>query len=142
MTFKSRRDTFFQFFTFGFCAFCIGLIVVRIYAEGKYEFMWTDILLILVTGLLLWLFFGTEYELTQSELTYKNGPFRGKIKLEKIHEITKGETMWSGMKPATARNGLVIKYGKYDEVYISPNTNDTFISKILELKTDIKITGS
>ncbi|WP_052158386.1 PH domain-containing protein [Lacinutrix jangbogonensis] len=84
------------------------------------------------------MFFGTEYEITQSELKYKSGPFHGKIELEQIREIIKGKTMWSGMKPATAKNGLIIKYGKYDEIYISPITNDTFVRKILELNNDIK----
>lgn len=116
------------------------MIFVRVYFEGKYEFIWTDILLLLVTGLLLWLFFGTEYELTQSEFKYKSGPFSGKIELEDIREIIKGKTMCSAMKPATAKNGLTIKYGKYDEIYISPNTNNTFVSEILKLKSDIIIT--
>ncbi|WP_316930945.1 PH domain-containing protein [Lacinutrix jangbogonensis] len=140
MKFKSRKDIFFRVFIYGFCVFFIGIIFVRIFFEGKYEFIWTDILLLLVTGLLLWLFFGTEYEITQSELKYKSGPFHGKIELEQIREIIKGKTMWSGMKPATAKNGLIIKYGKYDEIYISPITNDTFVRKILELNNDIKIT--
>jgi len=140
MKFKSRKDIFFRIFTLVFCGFFFGIIFVRIFFEGKYEFMWIDILLLLVGGLLLWLYFGTEYELTQSELKYKSGPLRGKIALEKISEIIKGKTMWTGIKPATAKNGLIIKYGKYNEIYISPNTNDTFVSKILELKNDIKIT--
>jgi len=142
MKFKSRKDIFFRIFTLVFCGFFFGIIFVRIFFEGKYEFMWIDILLLLVGGLLLWLYFGTEYELTQSELKYKSGPLRGKIALEKISEIIKGKTMWSGIKPATAKNGLIIKYGKYNEIYISPNTNDTFVSKILELKNDIKITAN
>lgn len=104
--------------------------------------MWTDILLLSVDGLLIWIYFGTNYELTQSELKYNSGPMRGKISLEKINEIVKGKTMWSGIKPATAKNGLIIKYGKYDEIYISPKTNDMFINKILELKNDIKITAN
>ena len=139
MKFKSRKDLFFRIFTLAFCGLFSGIILVRIFVNYKYEFMWTDILLLLVGGLLLWLYFETEYELTKLELKYKSGPFRGKIELEQIREIIKGKTMWSGMKPATAKNGLIIKYGKYDEIYISPKTNDTFISKILELNNNIKI---
>ncbi len=142
MKFNSRKDIFFKVFTFGFNALFIGIIFFRVYYDGagKYEFTWSDLLLLLVGGLLFWLYFGTEYELNKSELKYKSGPLRGKIKLEKINEIIKGKSLWSGIKPATARNGLIIKYGKYDEIYISPKSNDTFVDKILELKKDIKIT--
>ncbi len=96
--------------------------------------------MLLVIGFFMWLNFGTEYELTQTELKYKSGPIRGKIEIERINKIIKGKNLWSGLKPATARNGLIIKYGKYDEIYISPKTNDTFIDKILELNKNIKIT--
>tara|TARA_R110000850_G_scaffold215188_3_gene340952 strand:- start:211 stop:507 length:297 start_codon:yes stop_codon:yes gene_type:complete len=94
-----------------------------------------------VAGFLIWLGLGTNYELTQTELKYKRGPIRGKIQIDKIHEIIMGKTLWSGLKPATARNGLIIKYEKYNEIYISPKTNDSFVKKILELNGKIKITN-
>lgn len=142
MKFKSRKDKLFQILTFGFSALFCGIILIRIISNGTidFEFLWTDILMLLVVGLILWLNFGTEYELTQTELKYKSGPIRGKIEIERIKEIIKGKSLWSGLKPATARNGLIIKYDKYEEIYISPETNDTFVNKILELNKNIKIT--
>lgn len=101
--------------------------------------LWIDILLTLTLFLLFWIYFGTNYELTQTELKYKSGPIRGKIKISEIQEITKGKNLWSGLKPATARSGLIIKYTKYDQLYISPKTNETFIKQILELNSKIKI---
>jgi len=141
MKFKSRKDVLFQVFTFGFSGLFIGLILFRIYSSGEvnYEFVWTDVLILLTVGLLLWLNFGTEYELSQTELKYKSGPIQGEIEIERIKEIIKGKNKWCGLKPATARNGLIIKYDKYEEIYISPETNDTFIEKILELNKNIKI---
>lgn len=138
--FKSRKDILFQLLTFGFSGL---LIFFRVFSNGidNYQFMWPDILILLVIGLLLWVYFGTAYELTETEFEYKSGPFRGKIKLERIKEITKNKTLWAGLKPATARNGLIIKYDRYEEIYISPETNDTFVAKILELNEKIKITG-
>ncbi len=56
-------------------------------------------------------------------------------------EVIKGKTLWVGLKPATARKGLIIKYGKFDEIYISPQTNDEFINRLLELNDAIKITS-
>lgn len=93
----------------------------------------------IANALLLWIYFDTGYELTQSELKYKSGPLRGSIEIKKIHEIVKGKTLWAGIKPAMARNGLIIKHGKYDEIYISPDSNDAFINEILKLNKNIII---
>jgi hypothetical protein len=142
MKFKSRKDILFQLLGFSIIGFFIGIILFRIFSDGieNYNFMWTDIFMLAVAGCLIWLGLGTNYELTQTELKYKSGPIRGKIEIDKIHEIIKGKTLWSGLKPATARNGLIIKYEKYNEIYISPKTNDSFVKKILELNDKIKIT--
>jgi hypothetical protein len=142
MKFKSKKDILFQLLGFSIIGFFIGIILFRIFSDGieNYNFMWTDIFMWTVAGFLVWLGLGTNYELSQTELKYKSGPIRGKIEINKIHEIIKGKTLWSGLKPATARNGLIIKYEKYNEIYISPKTNDSFVKKILELNDKIKIT--
>ena len=142
MKFESRKDILFQILTFGVSGLMIAIILLRYFSgdTSKHDFIWAFILSMLVIVFLFWLYFGTEYELTQTELFYKSGPFRGKIEIANIKEIIKGKSMWVGLKPATARKGLIIKYNKYDEIYISPKTNETFIDKILELNKDIKIT--
>lgn len=142
MKFESRKDILFQILTFGLSGLILGFILFRSFSNGKlnYEFIWSDVAMLLLMGFLLWLNFGTQYEISQTELKYKNGPIRGKIELERIKEIVKGKSLWSGLKPATARNGLIIKYDKYEEIYISPKTNDTFVNKILEFNKNIKIT--
>ena len=105
------------------------------------EFININILL-LVCGFLLWLYYGTYYELTQTHLKYNCGPIKGNIEIKEIREIIKDKTLWVGLKPATARKGLIIKFGKYDEIYISPEKNDEFINHILELNDAIKIRTS
>jgi hypothetical protein len=92
-----------------------------------------------VSTLLFWIFFGTRYELDKKEIKYFCGPFKGKILISDIKEIKKNTTKWVGRKPATARKGLVIKYKKSNEIYISPDINDAFIKEILKLKANIKI---
>ncbi|MBQ0768242.1 MAG: PH domain-containing protein [Bizionia sp.] len=142
MKFKSKKDILFKVLGCLIIGFFIGIILFRIVSDGleNYSLMWTDILMLAVVAFLIWLGLGTNYELTQTELKYKSGPIRGRIEINKIHEIIKGKTLWSGLKPATARNGLIIKYEKYNEIYISPETNDCFVKKILELNDKIKIT--
>src|SRR5690606_20902493 len=102
---------------------------------------WGLSLIFLIIGLLLWLFFGTNYELKNDKFIYRSGPMSGKIDIKRIVEIEKGKTLWVGYRPATARKGLIIKYDKYNEIYISPETNAAFIEYLLAIKSDIKITG-
>ena len=142
MKFDSKKDILFRIVILGVNAFMIGITIVLIH-DGEME---KDQYLGLIytvpaIGLLFWLYFGTNYELTKENgLTYRSGPFKGKISLDRITEIVKGKTLWVGFKPATSRKGLIVKYDKYNEIYISPKTNESFIEKILELNGKIKIT--
>ena len=100
------------------------------------------ILLPLLSPLILifWIYFDTFYKIEKNELIYRSGFLRGKIEIPNIKEILKGKTMWSGIKPALAKNGLIIKFNKYDEIYIAPENNDELISDLIKLNSEIKIT--
>ena len=99
------------------------------------------ILLPLLSPLILifWIYFDTFYKIENNELIYRSGFLRGKIEILNIKEILKGKTMWSGIKPALAKNGLIIKFNKYDEIYIAPENNDELISDLIKLNSEIKI---
>ncbi|MDG1374171.1 MAG: PH domain-containing protein [Flavobacteriaceae bacterium] len=143
LKFKSKKDFLFQLIILGIVGFCMNIVVLEGMGSGldKWSFININILL-LVCGFLLWLYYGTYYELTQTHLKYNCGPIKGNIEIKEIREIIKDKTLWVGLKPATARKGLIIKFGKYDEVYISPEKNDEFINHILELNDAIKIRTS
>ena len=142
MKFKSRKDIFFKSLTVLMISFLLSMAFIEIYIVGLNEpiNVFTTIISLSAIGLFIWVYFSTEYELTQSELKYKSGPLSGEIKIERIREIIKGRTLWSNLKSATAKNGLIIKYEKYEQIYISPKTNESFIEKILEINENIKIT--
>ena len=90
---------------------------------------WTLIPIFTIVGFLLWIFYGTNYELTETKFIFKSGPIIRKIQIDRIKEIVVGKTLWIGNWPTTARNGLVLKYDKYGLVNISPKTNESFIKK-------------
>jgi hypothetical protein len=141
MKFESKKDILFNLVMIGTLGLLLWIMAVAltngVSGETKYvALFFTSCLTVLV----LWVYLGTSYSITQHALSYRSGPIRGKIEIEKIKEIIKGKTLWVGLKPATSSNGLIIKYGKYDEIYISPKTNELFIQKLLELKSDIKVT--
>jgi len=142
MKFKSRKDILFLAMIFVFTVMACGMFVYQFLFENtrNQNFIVGDVLLILIAGLLLWLNFGTAYELTPHYFKYRGGPLKGEIPLEKITEIVEGKSLWIGLRPATARKGLIIKYDIYNEIYISPLTNESFIKKILELDSQIKVT--
>ncbi|NHN24383.1 PH domain-containing protein [Flavobacterium jejuense] len=141
MQFKSKKDTLFSSIIFGTNLLLISIIIWKL-IQGKLTIDdYIPIFIItVVVSLLFWIYFGTNYELKNKTLIYKSGPIKGKIEIESIHEIIKNRTLWVGFKTATARNGLIIKYNKYDEMYISPKSNNQFIDSIKELNHTIKIT--
>ncbi len=142
MKFDSKKDTLFSMIILGLNAFLIGITIFGIVnGEIEKDEYWAVILILAVVGFLFWLYFGTSYELSKENgLIYRSGPLNGKISVERITEIVKGKTLWVGFRPATSRKGLIVKYDKYNEIYISPKTNEAFIEKILELNGQIKIT--
>ncbi|MEE4116676.1 MAG: PH domain-containing protein [Marinilabiliaceae bacterium] len=142
MKFGSKKDILISVLFAVINAFLIWILISGL-AAGKTERneYWALALVLAVVALLFWFYFGTSYRLSEEEgLVYRSGPFHGKISLHRITEIVEGKTPWVGFRPATSRRGLLIKYDKYNEIYISPKSNEDFITKILELKSEIKIT--
>jgi|TARA_R110000782_G_scaffold270486_1_gene372012 hypothetical protein len=137
MKFSSRKDILFTVLILGVSFLLIGLTFLQLY-QGK-EWHWANLLVFAVIFLLLWIYFDTSYLLTKEHLIYKSGPIRGKINIADIREVEANKTLYVGIKPALARKGLIIKYNQYDEIYLSPNTNESFIKKLLELNVGIKI---
>lgn len=138
--FSSRKDLFFTLAIFGTNIFMLSILGLGI-AKGNANthLYWVVPLVLVVVIALFWMFFGTRYELSSERLFYQCGPIKGTIALERIREIEKGRTLWVGFRPATSRKGLIIKFDKFNEIYISPQTNEAFIAKILELKPNISI---
>jgi len=143
MKFKSRRDRFFQFIVYGTCLFLLVLLIDGILNWNETSSVYVFIgVMSSVILLLLWIFHDTSYYLNEKEFKYRMAFFKGKIPIKNIVELEIGTTMWVGFKPATARNGIVLKYNKYDEIYLSPDSNESFVAKMKELNPEVKITGN
>jgi len=140
MLFKSRKDNLFTFMVAALLLLFVWITYVVLQKETLQQADYISISIIgIVAFFILWTFTTTNYTITPTHFNYKSGVFRGSIKLQNIHTIIKGQTMWVGLKPATAQNGLIIKYNKYEEIYISPETNETFITEILKYNPEINI---
>ena len=91
--------------------------------------------------LLLWILLGTNYSIEGSYLKYKSGPLKGKIDIFRIHTIEhqKKGIVSSNLKPALGSKGLIIKYNKFDDIYISPKKKQEFINALLEINSHIEV---
>lgn len=91
-------------------------------------------------GLLIWIWFNTYYIIKDEQLFYKSAFIKGSIPIIAIHEIVKHKGLYSGsLKPALSMKGLVIKYNRYDDMYISPEKADEFIGELQKVNPDIKL---
>lgn len=91
--------------------------------------------------LLLWILLGTNYSIEGSYLKYKSGPISGKIDIFRIHTIEHQKNWLVGntLKPALGTKGLIIKYNKFDDIYISPKKKQEFINALLEINSHIEV---
>lgn len=89
--------------------------------------------------MLFWIIKETYYTLTDIELKYKSGYLSGSILIGNIKELDVNKTLWIGVKPATAMKGIIVKYNQWDQIYITPKSNEEFIEEILKINSKIKI---
>lgn len=99
------------------------------------------LLLFVPSVLVLWAYFYTYYKIEDDYLFYRSRFLNGRIGIFSINEITKGKPMWSGIKPAMAKNGLIIKYNKVDESYIAPENSKELIADLIQMNARIIITS-
>ena len=136
--YKPNRKGFINYLLIGF----ILLPIAIFFLDKNTFFAQPYILLPLLVPLILtlWIYFRTSYKIDNNKLIYRSGFFKGEIDISTIKEIVKGKTMWSGVKPAMAKNGLTITLNKYPRrIYIAPENNEEMISDLLKINSDILI---
>ncbi len=137
-TYKAKRKGFINYLLIGSM-----MLPIIIFFLDKNTFTKSPLILLPLLSpfiLIFWFYLNTFYKIENNELIYRSGFLRGKIEIIKIKEIVKGKTMWGGIKPALSRNGLIIKFNKYNEIYIAPENNDKLVDDLLKLNPEIKIT--
>lgn len=92
--------------------------------------------------LLLSVFFNTYYSIKNGFLHWVTGPFKGKIEIASIRELTRPKSMMelSGMmKPVLSSKPLLVKYNKYDDMPFSPLDEKEFIAELKRENAEIEI---
>lgn len=89
--------------------------------------------------LMLDMLFHTDYTIDGDKLYIRCGVlFRMTLPINKIREITHKSTILSS--PALSTKRIGIRYGQKNLVYVSPQNQEDFISDIMSMNPEIKIT--
>lgn len=140
-TFKNRIDNFFKLIAFTTIIIFLAIIFIAWwYNQQTFGFnLWLSLLLISVIGIIVWTFLDTFYTLTDTQFKYKSGFLSGSIPIQEIRELDVNKSLWAGIKPATARKGIIVKFNQWDQIYISPKSNEEFVEEILKINSKIKV---
>jgi len=91
----------------------------------------------LIFAFVLHLFFGTYYTIENNKLKIRCGIFSYKpIEIDKIKEVSKTKNIISS--PAPSFDRIEIKYGKFDEIIISPKDKLNFANHLAIINPNIK----
>jgi hypothetical protein len=139
MKFKARRGVYIKMLVAVF--FIVPVLFVLFLPDTMLEKPAAVAILFVPFFLFLWIYVDTSYTIDDGKLFYKSAFLRGSIPISHIQKVVKGKTAWSGIRPATAFNGLLIVFDKADEVYISPENNDLLVWELLRHNEGIKVLG-
>ncbi|PID27178.1 MAG: hypothetical protein CR982_06915 [Candidatus Cloacimonadota bacterium] len=122
---------------FVFLVFYTRLIYTLIKGEINKGVIAIFIFLTLIFAFILHLFFKTRYTIEGNILKIKSGIISYKpININEIKEISKTNNIISS--PAPSFDRIEIKYGKFDEIIISPKDKLDFVNEIKKINPNIK----
>ena len=113
------------------------------FTDLKIAFNVAQLIVLPVILLLLWMLFGTYYVIDGDQLNYHCAFIKGSIPITEIHQIIiqKSFSFYSGLKPALGNFGIVVKYNRWDDIYLSPRNKEAFIAELKKINPDIAVIG-
>ena len=129
--FESKRDWTFPF-VWGFLSIIYSIVgIVIISNGGNYSELIVLAVVWVLQGAFVYLFLKTTfYTIDEEQLVCHFFGFKKKIRLSEIRRIEPQKGFYAGLKINTAWKGLVVSYGKWDEILISPAKEQLFIETI------------
>ena len=107
----------------------VGLVVYM--EEGSLVEIWPLFAVWLALGVFfLAILKTTYYTITETQLVCHFLGFKKRIDLEQIRKIEPQHGIYAGLKLSTAWKGIVVHYGKWNEILISPADEADFIQEI------------
>jgi len=138
--FRTRTDALFN----GLMIFSIAICVIPMWpllrsGISGIEAVIAFVILAATTLMMIAFYTHTYYRIEGNELRWRSSILFGKFSISSIHKIAANQTLWVGTRPATAKNGVIIYYNKYDEIYFSPSDNEAFVAALLEINPEIEV---
>ena len=138
--FKTRTDALFK----GLMIFSIAICVIPMWpllrsGISGIEALIAFVILAATTLMIIAFYTHTYYRIEGNELRWRSSILFGKFSISSIHKVAVNQTLWVGTRPATAKNGVIIYYNKYDEIYFSPSDNEAFVAALLEINPEIEV---
>ncbi|WP_010458870.1 PH domain-containing protein [Acidovorax radicis] len=87
----------------------------------------------------LWLLLDTNYTLTAEELLIRCGPFRWRIALSDVREVSPSRSWISS--PALSLDRLCIRHGAGRSILVSPREKQRFIEALRQCCPSVLVTG-
>ncbi len=112
------------------------LSIIFSFSLTVFSLFWGFIGLISIV-FLLWIWFGTGYRIEDEKIQIKNGPFKWRVKIQDINSISKRKSLLA--TPALSVERLVLQYGKYNEMLLSPKNEKEFVELLLAKNPQIKL---
>ena len=137
MTKKYSSKVSYGLLTVVFIVFFSPLILNLIKSGINLNLTLISLFLIIIFGLITHMFLKTEYTIEENKLKIKCAFFTYKpIEINEIKEITKSSNIISS--PAPSFDRIEIKYGKFEEMIISPKDKFEFAKYLTSLNPNIK----
>ena len=113
-----------------------------IFTVATFRVIEKSILLFLALNILYWgviyICLDIKYFIKENNLIIKSGFIKmSSIDINQIKSIEKSNNILSS--PAASLNRISIKYGKYDDILVSPRNQEDFIQELLKINSEIKL---
>ncbi|WP_405097096.1 PH domain-containing protein [Oceanobacillus sp. FSL H7-0719] len=133
--FSSKKDSLYSLAIWGTIAILFFSIILN-FSLSIFNIIWILIGVITI-GFLIWVWFGTGYRIENEVIKIQNGPFKWKVSIQDINSISKRKSILA--TPALSVERLVLHYGRYGEMQLSPKAKSEFIELLLTKNPQIKL---
>lgn len=133
--YTSKKDVLYFLAVWGTVVIVL-LSIIFSFSLTVFSLFWGFIGLISIV-FLLWIWFGTGYRIEDEKIQIKNGPFKWRVKIQDINSISKRKSLLA--TPALSVERLVLQYGKYNEMLLSPKNEKEFVELLLAKNPQIKL---
>lgn len=135
MFFASKKDSLYTIAVWG-TTVILFLSIILNFTLTSFNLLW-GLIGFTAIGLLMWIWFGTGYRIVNETIIIKNGPFKSIVRVEDINSISKRKSLLA--TPSLSVDRLVLHYGKYGEMLLSPENETEFIELLLTENPQIKL---